>query len=196
MSMSAFEDEPASEEELAAARAFAEQVDEAIAGAAPRSQAGTNESELGDLSMMIHAAHHAPPLAEAKQQSLIDEALSLGAGVGDCESDFAARDKGDELARARAKRKPRWQVAAAILAVAAAIAFWMTKRNANTDVGVPLTRTQARLEVSEKSRPSDALIGPIERSVSAQAMDRIDRIYQDRMGGYRSLRFRNIASRK
>ena len=67
---------------------------------------------------------------------------------------------------------------------AAAIVLWL---RAPREVSVTAKPT---LPENWRSRPTDSLIGPIERVHAGDASARIDTIFADRLDGYREIRLR------
>ena len=182
--MSDSDDKPPTKEELAAATALANQVDSLMQGAALPPVLDAEARELAELSGMIHAAHTPVKLDAKRQASIIESALARGAGI-----DYADND----LSRARAKRAVRWPYALGTIIAAAAIAVlvWRPapKLAPHTNTPVALVR---EIPASQQSRPGDALVGEITSEASAQAGTRLDKLYGDRMTGYRALHYRKL----
>lgn len=177
--MSKPDDKPATKEELAAAQALGERVDSLLDREGLPTLLESEEKELAELSLMIHSAHHDHILAQASQASLIEAALAQGAGVSGQ----------DDLAKARTKRLARWPVVIGVAAIAA-LAFLFLRPQARQHQD-PMAQVMV-LPSSQHSRPSDRLVGQIQRDASAQAGQRMDQIYGDRMTGYRALQYRRL----
>jgi hypothetical protein len=85
------------------------------------------------------------------------------------------------------RRWAPWSVAAAsTLVAAAAVLLWL---RAPQRVAPQAAALPALPEI-ERSRPADALVGPITREHAGDASARIDTIFADRLDGYREIRFR------
>ncbi len=174
------DDKPATKEELAAAQALGQRMDSLLDREALPTLLDSEEKELAELSLMIHATHHDHTLAQDSQVSLIEAALAQGAGV----------QQRDELAEARTRRKARWPITAIGLVAVAALAFLLLRPEVK-QYQDPIAQIM-QLPQSQHSRPSDRLVGQIHRRASAQAGQRLDQIYGDRMAGYRALQYRRL----
>ncbi len=184
--MSKPDDKPATKEELAAAQALGERVDslldqEAAVSLPTAPLLESEERELTDLSLIIHSAHHDHDLHSASQATIIEAALAQGAGVA----------SQDELANARARRTTRWPIAAVGVIAIAALAFLMLRPEGGGQHNDPIAQVM-QLPQSQHSRSSDRLVGQIHRGASADAGQRLDLIYGDRMSGYRALQYRRL----
>ena len=188
--MSVFDDEPPTKEELAEAKALASRVDDLLAGQAMPAVLKAEERELAELGSMIHASYNPVSLDADRQASLIESALAQGAGV--------AKSGGDELAQARAKRIARWPFAVGGLVAAAAIALLMFRPGPKAHNGAPEAPVAQMMNLpqAQQSRPGDALIGEIARDDRAAAGGRIDRLYSDRLSGYRNLQYRKFVGER
>lgn len=100
------------------------------------------------------------------------------------------RRRGDQIARLLP-----WAVAS--LAAAAAIVLFIARppdrerAKGRTAEVAPVARvSEVPLDVTNTSRPADALIGRIGEEDRTKASQRIDLLYADRMAGYRDLAFR------
>tara|TARA_R110002096_G_scaffold44526_13_gene120554 strand:+ start:151570 stop:152133 length:564 start_codon:yes stop_codon:yes gene_type:complete len=187
--MSVSDDEPPTIEELAEATALASRVDDLLAGQAMPAVLNAEERELAELGSMIHASYNPVSLDAERQASLIEAALAQGAGVA---------SGGDELAQARAKRIARWPFAVGGLVAAAAVALLMFRPSPKTNnemPGAPVAQMM-KLPEAQQSRPGDALIGEIAREDRAAAGGRIDRLYSNRLSGYRNLQYRKFVGER
>lgn len=161
--------------ERAHAKTFADLVDKTLAGRTPPAMSADDRALL-EVATVIRAAHGNVELGAAKQRSLVEDALRQA--VGD-----APAQKADvtPIARGRARGWAPWAVAATSMVVAAAAIAMLWLR---TPAQV-IVREPAPVPVSWKSRPADALIGPIDPAKAGDAVSRIDTIYADRLAGYR-----------
>jgi hypothetical protein len=186
------DEDAATEEELAAATALASRVDSLLDGEPLPGLMDADEKDLAELSSMIHSAHHEMPLATDRQASIIEAALAQGAGVGNGDDDGE-----NDLARARAKRTPRWPIVVGGLVMAAAIALLVLRPPPKSEpqTSAPVARVMD-LPASQQSRPGDALVGQIAREASAEAATRLDQLYGDRMTGYRALQYRKLVGER
>lgn len=166
------------------AKAFADLIDKALAGRTPPAAMSADDRALLEVATVIRAASGNAELAAAKRSSLVESALRQAIGGK------AAVAKVTPISRARAKRFAPWIVAGTSMAVAAAaIVLWLgAPRHVNVIERVP-TAMHATPE-NWKSRPTDSLIGPIERVHAGDASARIDTIFADRLDGYREIRLR------
>ena len=161
------------------AKAFAELIDKTLAGRTPPAAMSADDRALLEVATVIRAASGNAELASVKRSSLVESALRQAIGGK------APLAKVTPIARARAKRFAPWIVAGTSMAVAAAaIVLWL---HAPREVNVTAKPT---LPENWKSRPTDSLIGPIERVHAGDASARIDTIFADRLDGYREIRLR------
>jgi len=174
------DDKPATKEELAVAQALGQRVDSLLDREALPTLLDSQEKELAQLSLVIHSAHHDHDLPSASQAAIIEEALAQGAGV----------ISQDDLAKARTKRTTRWPMAAVGVIAVAALAFLVLRPEAGQHHD-PVAQVM-QLPQSQHSRSSDRLVGEIHRGASADAGQRLDLIYGDRMAGYRALQYRRL----
>lgn len=174
-------DADATPSERAHARTFADIVDKALAGRAPVAMSADDRALL-EVATVIRAAKGEVELAPATQRSIVEDALRQAVGgVG-----ASAGGGVTPIARARTKRWVPWTIAAAsTLAAAAMLLLWLRTPTATRVVEVPAA---ASIPSTWTSRPSDALIGPIERGQSGAASARIDTIFADRLDGFRERR--------
>ena len=166
------------------AKAFADLIDKALAGRTPPAAMSADDRALLEVATVIRAASGNAELAAAKRSSLVESALRQAIGGK------AAVAKVTPISRARAKRFAPWIVAGTSMAVAAAaIVLWLrAPRQVNVIERVPTA--MPTLPENWKSRPTDSLIGPIERVHAGDASARIDTIFADRLDGYREIRLR------
>jgi hypothetical protein len=167
--------------ERAHAKAFADLIDKAVAGRTPPAAMSADDRALLEVATVIRAASGNAELASAKRSALVEGALRQAIGGK------AAVSKVTPISRGRAKRFAPWIVAGTSMAVAAAaIVLWLgAPRHVNV-----IERTPTAMPENWKSRPTDSLIGPIERVHAGDASARIDTIFADRLDGYREIRLR------
>jgi hypothetical protein len=187
-----------SPEELAAAQALASKVDDLVAGKAMPSLGEVEEKELLRTSAMIRAAHHEVALDADRQASLIEEAMAKSVPGGAQVDDMASVHS---LDAARAKRNRTWSIAVTGLVAVAVIALlWLRSTAPNekdtSEVGQGPVATLQELPIHQQSRASDELVGRIAPEASALTTSRLDQIYGDRMGGYRSLHYSRLAGKQ
>ncbi|MEO8846988.1 MAG: hypothetical protein ABI591_28870 [Kofleriaceae bacterium] len=166
------------------AKTFADLIDKTLAGRTPPAAMSADDRALLEVATVIRAASGNAELAAAKRSALVEGALRQAIG-----GKAAAAAKVTPIAHARAKRFAPWIVAGTSMAVAAAaIVLWLgAPRHVNVIERVPATAT---LPDNWRSRPTDSLIGPIERVHAGDASARIDTIFADRLDGYREIRLR------
>jgi hypothetical protein len=163
------------------AKAFADLIDKAIAGRTPPAAMSADDRALLEVATVIRAASGNAELAAAKRSSLVEGALRQAI------SGKAAVTKVTPISRGRAKRFAPWIVAGTSMAVAAAaIVLWLRAPHVIERVPTAMHATPENW----KSRPTDSLIGPIERVHAGDASARIDTIFADRLDGYREIRLR------
>jgi hypothetical protein len=165
------------------AKAFADLIDKAVAGRTPPAAMSADDRALLEVATVIRAASGNAELASAKRSALVEGALRQAI------SGKAAVSKVTPISRGRAKRFAPWIVAGTSMAVAAAaIVLWLgAPRHVNVIERAP---TANAVPENWKSRPTDSLIGPIERVHAGDASARIDTIFADRLDGYREIRLR------
>lgn len=170
-------DDDATPAERAHARTFAELVDKTIAGRTPPAMSADDRA-LVEVATVIRAASGNVELPAARQRLAVEAALRQA--IGGVAS--AASGGIVPIGRAPRRRWLPWTIAAAsTVAAAAAIAtLWLRAPAA--------PRAAARVPATWRSRPADALIGPIDRARSGDASTRIDTIFADRLDGYRERR--------
>lgn len=164
--------------ELAHAKTFANLVDKSFAGRPPAAMS-TDDRALLEVATVIRAGSGIVELSSAKQRSLVEEALrqAVGGGLGVSSS--------LPITRMRAKRAPWIVAAAAMLVAAAALLLWLrAPRQVATTMRAPA------VPETWKSRPADALVGPIRREHAGDASARLDAIFADRLDGFRERRLR------
>jgi hypothetical protein len=169
-------DAEATPAERAHARTFADLVDKTLAGRTPPAMSADDRALL-EVATVIRAASGNVELAASKRRSLVEDALRQAVGgAGGSVSSVVP------LSRARRRWVP-WAIAgtSTLVAAAAVLMLWLggaEKLPAQRDVAQPTP-------VHWRSRPADALIGPISRDRVGDASTRIDTIYADRLDGYR-----------
>jgi hypothetical protein len=179
------DDAEPSASERAHARAFADLVDKTLAGRTPPAMSADDRALL-EVATVIRAASGRVELPVAQRQAVVEDALRQAIGGA------AAKSLGaTPIASIAARRRwLPWTVAAVSTAVAAAavVALWLGvggPGGAGPDDVAP--RTAARgVPLEQRSRPSDALVGPIARDRAGDAEGRIDAIFADRLDGYRA----------
>jgi hypothetical protein len=141
--------------------------DDAPPGAREQAEAARFARLVDDLV----AGRPAPPALDVEARALLDTAALLRP-LGD-----ARRESLVDAAFA-ARRPARvglaWPTAAALVIAAAALLL-------------VLLRPAPELPHAQRSRPADALVGPIAREASGDARARADLLYADRLAGYRQL---------
>lgn len=164
--------------ELVHAKTFASLVDKTLAGRPPAATS-TDDRALLEVATVIRAVSGNADLSSAKQRSLVEEALRQAVGGG-----MSGVSTAIPIMRMRAKRAP-WIVAAASMLVAvAALILWLRSPR---EIVITM-RAPATVPETWKSRPADALIGPIGREHAGEASARLDTIFADRLDGYRERR--------
>jgi hypothetical protein len=165
--------------ELAHARRFAELVEKTLAGRTPPAMSADDRA-LIEVATVIRATHGNLALPPARQAALVEDALRQAVGAGPAAGAAVA-----PIAQARARRWAPWIVAgASALVAAAALAVLWLRPGAPSDT-VPIG---VAAPIEWKSRPADALIGPIARDHAGDASARIDAIFADRLDGFRARR--------
>ena len=176
-------DEEPTAAERAHAKTFAELVDKTLSGRTPPAMSADDRALL-EVATVIRAAHGNVELAPSKRDAAIEDALrqAIG-GVGGA----TAASGSTPITKGRARRWAPWIVAgtSTLVAVAAILMLWL-RVPPHTDVAQP------EVPLEWRSRPADALIGPIAHEHAADASARIDTIFADRLDGYRS---RKLAKR-
>ena len=164
--------------ELVHAKTFASLVDKTLAGRPPAATS-TDDRALLEVATVIRAVSGNADLSSAKQRSLVEEALRQAVG-----GRMSGVSTAIPITRMRAKRAP-WIVAAASMLVAvAALILWLRSPR---EIVITM-RAPATVPETWKSRPADALIGPIGREHAGEASARLDTIFADRLDGYRERR--------
>ena len=160
------------------AKAFADLVDKSMAGRATPPAMSADDRALLEVATVIRASHGNVELSGAKRRSIVEDALRQAVGGAGA----ATSGSVVPISRAR-KRWVPWAIAGAstLVAAAAILLLWL---RTPTVPQVPQDEI-ARVPTEQKSRPADALIGPISRDASGDAWTRIDTIYEDRLYGYR-----------
>jgi hypothetical protein len=177
--------------ELAHARRFAELVDKTLAGRTPPAMSADDRALL-EVTTVIRATRGQLELAPARRHAVVEDALRQAIGAGPSPGGSVT-----PLARGPARRWAPWAVAGAstLVAAAALLALWLrpAEPSRSASLGVPPGR--AAVPVEWRSRPADALIGPIARDHAGDASARIDTIFADRLDGFRARRLAPRATR-
>ena len=163
--------------ERAHAKTFAELVDKTLAGRPPAAMS-TEDRALLEVATVIRAASGGMALAPAMQRTIVEDALRQA--IGEPHRDVVP------ITRARSRRWVPWTVAgtSSLVAAAAIALLWLRAPRS-----APVAPATASVPATWKSRPSDALIGPIDRDHVRDASARLDYIFADRLDGYRERRF-------
>jgi hypothetical protein len=175
-------DAEATPAERAHAKTFAELVDKTIAGRTPAAMSADDRALL-EVATVIRAASGNVELAPASHRAAVEDALRRAVG-GAAASLAGASGSVTPIARARGRRWAPWAIAAASTMVAAAALLMLWLRPART-----IEHNAAGLvPATWRSRPADAVVGPIDRARAGDASTRIDAIFADRLDGYRERR--------
>jgi len=161
--------------ELAHARRFAELVDKTIAGRTPPAISADDRALL-EVATVIRAARGQIELPPGRRDAVVAAALSR-ASAG-----RRAPARGAAISRARGWAP--WIVAGASTLVAAAALAILWLRPAPALRGEPAAASE--VPMAWRSRPADALIGPIARDHAGDASARIDTLFADRLDGFRA----------
>ena len=198
--------------EAASARSFAQLVDRMIGGADLPPALESEEHSLITIAGLIQASIHPVELTDKRRDTLIDEAIARatatrtgqptqqirpadGAPVDVAPAGRTSQQEDrtpgiTDLASYRRKnRLLPWTVAG--LAAAAALILVLIRPDRSPDSTRIVAENQP-IPTEQQSRPSDSLIGEIPRADVGQARERIDRIYADRMSGYRARHFGGV----
>ena len=159
--------------ERAHAKTFAELVDKTLAGRTPPAMSADDRALL-EVATVIRAASGKVELPASTRRSVVEDALRQAVGG-------AGASTAIPISRGRARRWAPWAIAATSTLVAAAAVILLLLRPAPRAV----SPAQASLPTSWTSRPTDSLVGPIERDHDGDAATRIDTIFADRLDGYR-----------
>jgi len=206
-------DENATDAEKARAESFASLLDDMVDGKPSPAAMAADERELLTAATMIHASTNEAELDASKRDELINKAFqqtlpeqvrpeqlrsvddaSADSGKGSISSLAELRERKESKAKNNSGQKLPWLIAA--VAAAAAVFFAL---NPPTRSSKTATRVETRIvdttpvSAQHRSRPADPLIGRIANTQSAAASQRLDRIFSDRMSGYRDLRLRRRA---
>ena len=161
--------------ERAHAKTFAELVDKTLAGRPPAAMS-TEDRALLEVATVIRAASGGLSLAPSTQRGIVEDALRQA--IGEPRRDVVP------ITRARDRRWVPWSIAgtASLVAAAAIALLWLRAPR-------PAPVAAASVPRAWQSRPSDALIGPIDRGHARDAASRLDYIFADRLDAYRERRF-------
>lgn len=179
------------------AKSFADLVDDLVDGKAAPPAMPAETRELLTTAGMIHASTTEVSLDDARRDAIIDRAFAQTLPAELRSVDDAGDAAGAEVA-SLAERRNRlhavpWLVAA--VAAAAAVFFALNPPAQNKSQSATRVRyiDQTPVSAHNRSRPADPLIGKIAPNNSAAASDRLDRIFSDRLSGYRDLHLRRRA---
>lgn len=174
-------DEEPTAAEKKQAKAFADLVDKAIAGRTPPALSAEDRALL-EVATVIRAASGGITLPASKQRSVVEDALRQAVGEGPSTSLQTT-----PITSGRARRWVPWAIAGAstVVAAAAVLVLWLRGPQ-------PVPAVQAEIPAAWKSRPADALIGPIPQERAGDAASRIDTIFADRLEGYRARRLAKL----
>jgi hypothetical protein len=176
------DDEPTAAER-AHARTFGELVDKTLIGHTPVAMSADDRALL-DVASVICATAGGLPLAASKQRSIVEDALARAIGGGGASASTTSESPAANIVPLAGRGRRRfvpWVIAGASTLVAAAAIVVLVVRGPRIvhDGGV------ARVPTEQRSRPTDALIGPIARAHAGDADVRIDTIFADRLDGFR-----------
>lgn len=162
------------------AKTFADLVDKTLAGRMPPAMSADDRALL-EVATVIRAASGNAELSATKRRSVVEDALRQAVGG------TGAAMSGSVVPIERARRRwVPWAIATTSTLVAAAAILLLWFRSADKLPAQPEVAQPAPLH--QRSRPADALIGPISRDRVGDAAARIDTIYADRLDGYRERR--------
>jgi hypothetical protein len=181
----------ASAEEQSAARRFAELVDKVQSEQTLPPALDLDDRELLEVAGMISASTNERQLSEERLRSIVDQAVQKALGMEPAEPEQLGES---ELDRARSRRNARLAGGAvALVCAAAALLFFLRTRDpAAPSSSAPVATNPVRWDERHTSRPADELVGQIPRAEAGMASKRIDRIYSDRMSGYRDLQLQRL----
>jgi hypothetical protein len=164
--------------ELAHARRFADLVDKTLSGRTPPAISADDRALL-EVATVIRSTRGNLELAPASARAVVEDALRQA--IGEHPASVGATGP---YARTPMRRWAPWVLAGAstLVAAAAVATLWLRAPGA---VGP----ASARVPAEWRSRPSDALVGPIARDRAGDASARIDAIFADRLDGFRARRF-------
>jgi hypothetical protein len=168
------DDASTSSERMRAAQ-FANLLDDnAKAAASPALEISVRQTLETAVALQASAGHSS--LSNQQANDMVSAVLSSVIAQPKAVDDVSAM-------KLRRQQKNRtitpWLVAASSAVVAAAAVVFMMIRPTPS-------QTNRTLPLAWQSRPSDAVVGVIDRQHSGDAIARIDAIYQDRLDGYRS----------
>jgi hypothetical protein len=174
-------DDEATPSERARAKTFADLVDKTLSGRTPPAMSADDRALL-EVATVIRAAHGNTELPQAKQRSLVEDALRQAIGQKPSAGSSLSTTP---IMRGRARRMAPWLIAGTttLVAAAALLLLWLRPHGARD-----VTTSAQQVPLTWKSRPSDPLIGPIARERAGDASARIDYIFADRLDGYRERR--------
>jgi hypothetical protein len=168
--------------ERAHARSFADLVDKSLTGKPMPPAMSADDRALLEVATVIRAGTGNAELSAEKRHSIVEDALHQAIGGKGATKTGSVTP----IAKARQRRVAPWVIAgaSALVAAAAILLFWL-----RTPERAPAPETAQQVPVQWKSRPADALIGPIARERVGDAATRIDTIFADRLDGFRERSF-------
>lgn len=174
--------------ERAQAKTFADLVDKTLAGRTPPAMTADARALL-EVATVIRAASGKAELDRGKQRSLVEDVLRNAVGAASVSTTGGVTP----IAAARQRRWVPWTItgASSLVAVAAIALLWLRGPRV---VEVPVAIQEAEVPMTWRSRPADALVGPIDRAQAGNAVSRIDHIFENRLNGYRERRLAGVAS--
>ena len=177
---------PASRDEARQATAFGRLLGPLLDGAPLPPALDSDQRALLEAAGQVVASTRVLELDDASRRRVVDDALERALAVRSRPSTSGAvSESRGRVPRRRLERLRGalpWTVAAT--AAAAAVLLLVTRP---TPTPAPAAAGRV-LEIDQRSRPADGLIGRIPRDRVDDARHRLDAIYADRMAGYRSLR--------
>lgn len=204
-------DAPASDEERRGAARLAALLDGDAAALVATGEQDAALADVAEAALMIRASHQHTPLEAARREAMLDELLGDAsnsatndvsrAAVAEVDGAPSARTvarsaqpEATDLDAARARRASRMRRVAPLLALAASlllivgVVLTMQRDNEAPRHVATTSLRHGSFHVRVLSRPSDDLLGrPIDRDKRAAASSRLDRVFADRLAGYRQL---------
>jgi len=185
---------PADDLERKRAERFGELISDIMGGESLPPAMDPDDRALARVASMIRASTSEVSLSSNRADAIISETLERTTKTRRPPSISSLPAVSDdslpiELGRKKPKRRvlsvAPWALTA--VAAAAAVVLWVSRPAQPATVATPSAKPAPTLSSSQRSRPTDALVGAIARTDSGLASSRIDVIYADRLDGYRSL---------